>query len=130
MKRYLLIPADSSEPCSWEAVPPKEADNLSVLQKAVGGYIEHVALEFDNGDPDAEDSVGLSLWVNEEGKLMRLPVNSRATDVWMLYFGPTDLIVGNALLEIRGPASRRIQRWLDDIAPADLTAAPAPEASL
>ncbi len=43
---------------------------LEVLQKAVGGYIEYISL------PD-----GGALVVNEEGQLMGLPLNRRASVV-------------------------------------------------
>ena len=42
------------------------------LQQRVGGWIEAVASQ--DGD--------VTLWVNEEGKLMGLPVNGLATELW------------------------------------------------
>lgn len=58
---------------------------LAQMQEAVGGYIECVSLE------------GFDMWVNEEGKLMGLPVNEVGTAMWETAYGPTDVIVGNVL---------------------------------
>jgi hypothetical protein len=60
----------------------------STLSEAVGGLIEAVSLPS-----------GLTLWVNEEGKLNGLPVNKIATDLFTREFGAQyDIIVGNAIL--------------------------------
>jgi hypothetical protein len=56
------------------------------LSTAVGGYIQHVPL-----------SDGLTIWVNEEGKLSGLPINLIATRVWETHFGVTDIIVGDCV---------------------------------
>lgn len=45
---------------------------LNALQAAVGGWIEPVP---------TDESV--TMWVNEEGKLMGLPINRLAMDVWL-----------------------------------------------
>jgi len=55
---------------------------LQALQKAVGGYIE--ALNLGNGK---------YMVVNEEGLMMRLPINKSATAIWR--YGE---IVGNVVL--------------------------------
>ncbi len=47
---------------------------LEVLQAAVGGLIELVQVGFDGADRIA--------FINEEGKLKRLPINHRATAMW------------------------------------------------
>lgn len=63
-------------------------DSYSVLSDAVGGYIECVEL-----------NPGLSLWVNEEGKLIGLPTNQVATRIWDTVFGfNTDIIKGDVIL--------------------------------
>lgn len=62
-------------------------DELATLQKAVGGYIEAVALN-DN----------LTMWLNEEGKVEGLPHNPLAQHFFDLRFGTgVDYIVGNAV---------------------------------
>lgn len=65
-----------------------EENGLSVLQKAVGGYVQAIDLGND-----------LTLWVNEEGKLESLPHNPIAQQYFDLRFGAgADYIVGNAVL--------------------------------
>lgn len=61
--------------------------HLSDLQRYVGGWVQAVDLS-----PDA------TLWVNEEGKMNGLPTNICATALWSAVFGPTDVIVGPAVL--------------------------------
>jgi len=59
--------------------------SLDSLQKAVGGYIEHVVL-----------TDGRSAYINEEGKMHGLPLNMPAT---LLYGSlPFDVIVGNMVI--------------------------------
>lgn len=69
-----------------------EQDNNEVvayatLSSAVGGYIEAVALPS-----------GMTLWVNEDGKNLGLPVNEYATRLFVSAYGATDIIVGNAIV--------------------------------
>jgi hypothetical protein len=67
--------------------------DLRELQAAVGGYIEPI--------PTADD---VTMWVNEEGKLQRLPVNRLAMDVWIRWdvYGcmtaGADWIAGNCVI--------------------------------
>jgi uncharacterized protein DUF3846 len=68
---------------------------LDELQGAVDGMVEHVQL-----DGKTE------LWVNEEGKLIGLPVNRTATAIWATFFGPTDTIRGDVLVSFSGTTKR------------------------
>ena len=78
----------------------KIIDNVSLeptlkeAQAYVGGYVEGIS--FPNGD---------YLIVNEEGKLMGLPLNEQASKLWKDTFdnddyitGRDDFVVGNAIL--------------------------------
>lgn len=67
------------------------SNELEVLSRTVGGFVEAVTLRD-----------GCVLWVNEEGKLMRLPVNERATSLFVQHHGAVDVIVGPAV--VTGPA--------------------------
>ena len=72
-------------------VSPKndgEVFSLEELKGFVGGYIECVSLN--------DHQV---LVLNEDGKLMNLPYNNIATEVYNIAFQPNrDVIVGDALL--------------------------------
>ncbi len=60
---------------------------LKSLQNAVGGYVQVIELEDD-----------FTMWVNEEGKLLNLPVNEIATVIWEVRFGlDTDIICGDVV---------------------------------
>lgn len=56
------------------------------LRDAVGGLIQPVDLK-----PD------LTLWCNEEGKLISLPLNIIASHMWERSFGQTDIILGDCV---------------------------------
>lgn len=72
-----------------EYVMPKNGTDfkLEELQKIVNGLIEIVPLD------------GRRIMVvNEEGKLMGLPVNVFATQIYRVYNNTNDVIVGDALI--------------------------------
>lgn len=63
-------------------------DSLYKLQTAVGGWVQAIDLASD-----------LSMWCNEEGKMMGLPHNPFAQYFWDRVFGSeTDYIVGDIVL--------------------------------
>ena len=81
----------------------KDEPNLEAAQKFVGGMVEGIT--FPNGD---------YLIINEEGKLMQLPLNVEATKLWRstftkdkYAFGYDDFVVGPAIL-IKAKA---LKRW-------------------
>ena len=72
----------------------KDEPSLKEAQEFVGGYVEGIT--FPNGD---------YLIINEEGKLMNLPLNPEATALWRATFdndnyitGRNDFVVGPAIL--------------------------------
>ena len=72
----------------------KDEPDLKAAQDFVGGYVEGIT--FPNGD---------YLIINEEGKLMGLPLNEEATKLWKATFdndnyitGRNDFVVGPAIL--------------------------------
>ena len=72
----------------------KHEPDLDAAQKFVGGMVEGIT--FPNGD---------YLIINEEGKLMQLPLNPEATTLWRATFtkdkyafGYDDFVVGPAIL--------------------------------
>jgi hypothetical protein len=60
--------------------------SLETVQKLVGGILQ--VIDF---------TPSLSAWMNEEGKLMQLPVNLSATKVWEFFFGFSDVLVGDVV---------------------------------
>ena len=72
----------------------KDEPDYKAVSKFVGGMVE--AITFPNGD---------LLLLNEEGKLMQLPLNPEATALWRAtftkdkyVFGYDDFVVGPAIL--------------------------------
>ena len=81
----------------------KDEPDLKAAQKFVGGMVQ--GIEFPNGD---------YMIMNEEGKLMQLPLNPEATALWRATFtkdkyafGYDDFVVGPAIL-IKAKA---LKRW-------------------
>lgn len=67
-------------------VVPFVDNQLKTLQTAVGGYVEAINLT-----PD------LIMWVNEEGKMNKLPFNQAATSIFVKHRGGADFIVGQVI---------------------------------
>lgn len=91
----IVLHVDSTE----EPVDIDRGAELETLQGIVGGYIEAVA-----GNPDYT----LTFWINEEGKLLGLPPNRRATLLWWRAFPQMigrDILCGPAVLT-GGPDGR------------------------
>ena len=72
----------------------KHEPNFEAAQKVVGGMVE--GIPFPNGD---------YLIINEEGKIIGLPINKEATKLWRetftkdkYAFGYDDFVVGPAIL--------------------------------
>lgn len=81
----------------------KDEPDLKTAQEFVGGYVEGIS--FPNGD---------YLIVNEEGKLMSLPLNPEATTLWRstftkdkYAFGYDDWVSGPAILI----KQKALKRW-------------------
>ena len=83
MVKAITITTDNTVTCF-----DMDKNSLELLQKAVGGYVQAINLD---------DT--LTLWCNEEGKMMNLPHNEKAQILWDNVFGSgTDYIVGNIVL--------------------------------
>jgi hypothetical protein len=70
MTRGILVPAaDESQPRA------QNFRGLPDYQIAVGGWIEAIPIH----------SLGIAMYINEEGRLRNLPLNSRATFFWWFH---------------------------------------------
>ncbi|MDQ4213731.1 DUF3846 domain-containing protein [Microbacterium sp. ASV81] len=86
MARGLIIPADVEQP-----LEEREFAQLEYYQAAVGGWIESVDLP----------TLGVTLYVNEEGLIRHLPFNSRASFLWWYHVPEARqkaMLVGDAVL--------------------------------
>jgi hypothetical protein len=83
MEKAVIINTDSTK----SLVEFELGGAYEVLSAAVGGWIECVGLS-----PDAD------MWVNEEGKLDKLPQNPIGTALWADKYGYSDIIVGNIII--------------------------------
>ena len=93
MERYAIIIRPNEETVLLHCYPGDSLD-LKTLQEIVEGNIETVPTAL-AGEWSHERGVGLTLIINEEGKLLGLPVNQLATDMAYIF---NDVIVGNAIL--------------------------------
>ena len=110
MTRALLIPADSNQPLSIT-----QASGLADLQRLVDGQIASAPTDREH----------LTLWINDEGKILGLARNERADTWWKANIYATfagDYIAGDAVLVGFDPTSG------DDVdVPDDVVAALAPD---
>ena len=83
---YLIIDTDGEE----THVTADEKPDLYKMQEMVGGNIELVACRYENQRRP--------MIINEEGKLNRLKLNSKATDMYLDLHDVKDYIVGNAII--------------------------------
>ena len=81
----------------------KDEPDLKAAQQFVGGMVQ--GIQFPNGD---------YMLMNEEGKLMQLPLNPEATTLWRstftedkYLFGYDDFVVGPAILIKK----KALKRW-------------------
>lgn len=93
MERYAIIIRPNEETVLLHCYPGDSLD-LKALQEIVEGHIETVPTAL-AGEWSHEQGVGLTLIINEEGKLLGMPVNRLATDMAYIF---NDVIVGNAIL--------------------------------
>lgn len=70
MTKGIVVPHDATAPLEL-----REFSELGDYQQAVGGWIEAVDVA----------SLGVTVYVNEEGLLQHLPLNSRATFLWWFH---------------------------------------------
>ncbi|UOT06780.1 DUF3846 domain-containing protein [Rhodococcus opacus] len=99
----IVIPADESE-----VVYQSEFNDLRGYQQAVGGHIEAIDL----------DQPPVTLFANDEAKLLQLPVNRRATLLWWLttpLFRHQDVICGNTVLVGQPNAEGETQNLAQDV---------------
>lgn len=83
MKRALLIPAGGTP----EEVEIPDKDELDALQGFVGGWIEYVPTEQD-----------VTLYCNEEGKILNLPPNLLATSLFGALLMGGDYLAGDVIV--------------------------------
>lgn len=88
MKKFAVLKVDGT----LEYREVSSEGEYDFLSGVVGGWIQAVPLSYDENLGD------LVLWCNEEGKLNGLPVNVAATALWELFYGRTDVIVGDVVL--------------------------------
>lgn len=85
-KNYQILPNGVSQ-----RVRPRQGDKFTLeeLQEAVGGYLQPIYLNDE-----------FTMYVNEDGKFMGLPLNQAATFLAYSYhaIGPRDFIVGSAVV--------------------------------
>jgi hypothetical protein len=86
MKKFAVIKVDGVVELH-EVSAEAEGDFLS---EAVGGWFQSVPLRGELKD--------YWLWCHEEGKIIGLAMNSVATALWILSYGPSDIIHGNVVI--------------------------------
>lgn len=85
MVTAVFIPADTD--LDMEV---REVEQVEDLQSAVGGWFEPIDVHF----------LGLTIYVNEEGRVRRMPFNARASFLWWYHAPNQDLamLMGDAIV--------------------------------
>lgn len=86
MVKGLFVPIGDIAP-----IEPREFNGLDDYQSAVGGWIE----------PVDSPSLGVTIYVNEEGLIRQLPLNARATFLWWFHVPAARqkaILVGDAVI--------------------------------
>lgn len=108
-RKAILIPADVNKEATLLLLPDNEDQASELINKSVGGFLELIqvppGIAFRPG-PLAGVQLGTkiepaALWVNEDGKRLRLPKNYRATllcETCRVGLRPGDFIKGDAVL--------------------------------
>jgi Domain of unknown function (DUF3846) len=97
--KALVIPADEALGVREVQIPGQDSDGtLESLQVLVGGFIETIP------HPTRSD---VAPYFNEEGKLLGLPANRRATRLLQESIRPDDYIAGDCVFAGFDPASGR-----------------------
>jgi len=86
MRKALIIKIDGS--IHEIDLGKNSQEEYDALSGAVGGFVQMVPL----------DDSGLLIWCNEEGKMIGLPYNEKATRVWEAFWGETDVMVGDCVI--------------------------------
>lgn len=82
--KFNLIKTDNTES---EVV----INSLTDAQKFVGGFIQLIQLVNKNYD-------SIDMYIHEEGKLLKLPINEKATKLFQEYTCENDFIVGDVII--------------------------------
>lgn len=88
--RGILIPADDALDVRSVELDSIDGSTLASLQRLVGGLIEAL--------PYPDDRAGLTAYVNEEGKILNLPWNARATILMRPVLFTRDYIAGDLVI--------------------------------
>jgi len=84
MKRAILVPAVGE--AHEVQIPERGEGELDALQLLVGGWIEYVPTD------------ALTVYCNEEGKIIPLPPNYRATNAFGSELQPGDILAGDVVV--------------------------------
>ena len=71
-----------------DVIEVEEGRTGNAIRDAVGGLYDCIHIP----------SLGVDMWINDEGKLEGLPINANGTALWVSQYGMTDIIVGNIVV--------------------------------
>lgn len=63
-------------------------ESYGMIKEAVDGYFDCIRIP----------SIGVDIWVNDEGKLLELDPNPFGTALWVHEYGMTDMVCGNIII--------------------------------
>ena len=63
-------------------------ESYGMIKEAVDGYFDCIRIP----------SIGVDMWVNDEGKILELDPNPFGTALWVHEYGMTDIVMGNIII--------------------------------
>ena len=68
-----------------DVIEVEESESGNAIREVVDGYFDCIHIP----------SLGVDMWINDEGKLLELPINAFGTALWVSQYGLTDVVVGD-----------------------------------
>lgn len=83
MEKAIIVKSDPS----LKIVEFNVGKSSTLIKEAVGGLFDCIHLP----------SLGVDMWINDEGKILKLPMNAVATLMYAQEFNTTDYIAGDVI---------------------------------
>jgi len=68
-----------------DVIEVEEGESGNAIREVVDGYFDCIHIP----------SLGVDMWINDEGKILELPLNTFGTALWVSQYGLTDVVVGD-----------------------------------
>jgi hypothetical protein len=103
MSKAIIVKADNLIEDPIQIVDFNEDESFSTIKKVIKNRFDCISLP----------SLGVDMWIDDEGKLLDLEINPFATALWINEYGMNDIVVGDVIIT-GGPDSSGHTKGMDD----------------